>query len=167
MSIRISRGIVARYGWLSEAVGAQRPGVVVGDPQPDRPADQPRVDLRTQRTIPGRNRQFSWIISRTPGALHGSIIDRKSDRTSAAGFWQRMCTPCRAARSTSSRCDSGWRADLDEVEPLLLVEQLGRLGVASCLGHLRTGPLQALAGPCRTTRPVRASGTRDQASRWN
>ena len=65
----------------------------------------------------GRNRQFSWIIRRTPArvAARRSWPAGRGGR-SAAGFWQSTCAPCLAASATSSAVRLGAGADLDEVE---------------------------------------------------
>ena len=116
----------------------------------------------------GRNRQFSWIISRMPVEMQASIIALSSGRTAAAGFWQRMCTRCRAASSTSSRCESG-RVQISTKSSISSFSNMvGGVGVQPRLGDPRRRLPRAAPSPGRRgpRAAPRGSSTRPRDETW-
>ena len=165
MSIMISRGMAVRYGCCAKPSG-ERPGVVVGDPEPDRPADQARVDLRTHRAIP--RTEPPVLVNHQPhtglGARRDHRLEIRTDQRCRLLAENMRPMPRRQFHQLAVRLRR--RADLYEVEHLLLLKKLGRIGVASCLGH----PHMARSTRCRSVSQTAtncAFATRDHASRWN
>ena len=154
MSIRISRGIVGQVGLLGEAPRAQGPRVVMGDPQADRPADRAGVDLGPHRAIPGSEPPV--LVDHQPDARRDAGIDHVTE----IGSDQRRrllaedvdTVPRRQLDQLAMRIGLG--ADLDEIQRLFRLEELGRVGVDSGSGNPRRGLLQPLADPGRTARPA-------------
>ncbi len=61
----------------------------------------------------------------------------------------------------------GLRADLDEIELLLPLEELGRVGVDACAAETSSPARSSRSRSGSQSATSLASGTRGQASRWN
>ena len=95
-----------------------------------RPIVPASISARSAR-YQGRNRQFSWIISRTPAASQASIIASRSGRTGRRRLLAEDVRPVPGGQLDQLAVRLGPGADLDEVERLLVLEQRRGVGVAA------------------------------------
>ena len=77
----------------------------------------------------GRNRQFSWIIRRTPAGSQASIIATRSGRGRRRRLLAEDVDPVPRRQLDELAVRLGPGADLDEVERLLALEQGSGVGV--------------------------------------